>query len=231
MSMMIRLLFPLIGYLCVATVLSAGLGYGYLRRSGALNDETMFRVVALLHGIDLEELEKAGSEDGEAAPAEEASFDEQQQLAQAATIQSDAKRKQLADSLADFEFQLRLLDEKTGKYATFRESVEEYLKQQQDLVMKEQMQKVRAQLEAVDPTAQAKPILVKMIEDKRTDEVILLLGSMKARSQRDILNTFVTPTDLEMLYLIQRKMLAGEPALPYINERLEELEQLKEQEK
>ena len=59
MSCLIRLLLPLIGYACVATVISAGLGYGYLRKSGQLDDETLFRITALGAGVDLEEIEKA----------------------------------------------------------------------------------------------------------------------------------------------------------------------------
>jgi hypothetical protein len=36
---------------------------------------------------------------------------------------------------------------------------------------------------------------------------------------------------MEMLYRIQRKMLAGEPVKPFIDEKLKALEELKAQEK
>ena len=68
MSGMIRIFFPLIGYFCVATVITMAAGYGYLRSSGALDDETMFQIVSLIHGIDLDEIAEA-NQDGRARRA------------------------------------------------------------------------------------------------------------------------------------------------------------------
>ena len=79
MNALIRWTFPLIAYLCVGTVISAALGYGYLRHSGKLDDETMFRIMALVHGVDLDELAKEGTPTVEETPPEEPSFAEQQQ--------------------------------------------------------------------------------------------------------------------------------------------------------
>ena len=229
MSFLIRLLLPLIGYVCVATVISAGFGYGYLRKSGRLDDETLFRITALVQGVDLEEIEKAKQAKAPDAPAEEPSFEEQQQQSQAATIHFDAKRKQLADLLAGFDDQLQRLNDETNKYTTLRESVEKYLEELRTQIENEHIAKVREQLEGLNPKTQAKELLVKMIDADRTDEVIMLLGSMKKRNRENILLMFVTDKEIEMLYRIQREMLAGGKALPYIDERLNELEQLKEQ--
>ena len=150
---------------------------------------------------------------------------------QAATLHFDAKQKQLADSLVDFDYQLKQLNAATTQYARLRESVETYLKEQQNLVLNVQMQKVREQLESIDAKKQAKFILVKMIEDDRIDEVIGLLGAMKTQSRKDILRAFNTDADMEMLYRVQRKMSAGEPAKSFIDGKLKELEQLKQQDK
>jgi hypothetical protein len=93
------------------------------------------------------------------------------------------------------------------------------------------MTEVRQQIESLIPKKQAKPLLIQMIEDERIDEVILLLSSMKDKNRQNILKTFDTEQDLQMLYRIQRKMLAGEPVKPEIDARLKALEQLKAQEK
>jgi len=42
---------------------------------------------------------------------------------------------------------------------------------------------------------------------------------------------FTTVEDQEMLYRIQRKILAGEPVKPFIDDKLKQLEQLKAQDK
>ena len=81
----------------------------------------------------------------------------------------------------------------------------------------------------MDPKKQAKPILIKMIEAGQIDEVILLLGSMKPQIRRDILRTFNTPEDIEILYQIQSHMLNDDPAKPLIDAQLDSLEQMQAQ--
>ena len=230
MGLVVRWLFPLVAYACVGTVASLALGYGYLRYSGKLDDETVFRITALLHGVDLAEIEKSAPATQSEAPPEETSFAEQQQQRQAATLHFDAKQKQLADSLSDFDYQLKRLTEATARYTQLKRSVEIYLTEQSQRVTEEARNKVRAQLELLVAKKQAKPILIRMIKDDQVDEVILLMSSMKARSQEMILRSFDTVDDLDMLYRVQQRMLAGHPAKQFIDDQVKALEQLKQQE-
>ena len=229
MGLLIRVLFPLIGYACVATVISGALAYGYLVKSGKLDDEKIFRITAILQDVDLEEIEQQTHVEETTTPPEEASYEQQRRQYQTISLQFDVKEKQLADSLVDFDYQLKRLNGATEQYSRLRAEVEEYLVKQGNLVLSEEMQKVRKQLESLIPKKQAKPILIKYITDDRIDDVIMLLGSMKPRDQQAILRTFDSDEDLEMLYRIQRKMLAGEPAKPFIDAQLQALEQLKAQ--
>ena len=229
MGLLIRMLFPLIGYACVATVISGAIAYGYLVKSGKLDDEKLFRITAILQDVDLEEIEQGSHAEEPGTPPEEPSYEQQRRQYQTISLQFDVKEKQLADSLVDFDYQLKRLSGATEQYSRLRAEVEEYLVQQGNLVLSVEMQKVRKQLESLIPKKQAKPILIKYITDDRIDDVIMLLGSMKPRDQEAILRTFDAPEDLEMLYRIQRKMLAGEPAKPFIDSQLQALEQLKAQ--
>jgi hypothetical protein len=228
MSKVLGLLLSLIGYACVATVISTALGYGYLRNSGYLDNEKLFKVVALMQDVDLEEIKEASHEKGPQVSQEEPSFDEQQRNAQTALLNFDAKQKQLAVSLVNFDYQLKQLNAATDNYARLKADVAKYLDEQGKLVLREAMQDVREQLELLTPK-QAKPILISYIQDNSVDDVIMLLGTMKPKSREAILKTFTTDEDLEMLYRIQRKMLAGEPVKPFIDAKLNELEQLKSQ--
>jgi len=229
MGFLIRMLFPLIGYACVATVISGAIAYGYLVKSGKLDDEKLFRITAILQDVDLEEIEQESHAEEPGTPPEEPSYEQQRRQYQTISLQFDVKEKQLADSLVDFDYQLKRLSGATEQYSRLRAEVEEYLVKQGNLVLGEEMQKVRKQLESLIPKKQAKPILIKYITDDRIDDMIMLLGSMKPRDQEAILRTFDAPEDLEMLYRIQRKMLAGEPAKPFIDSQLQALEQLKAQ--
>ena len=229
MGFLTRILFPLIGYACVATVISAALAYGYLLRSGRLDDEKLFRITAILQDVDLEEIERESLTVKAEALPEEPSYEQQRRQYQTVMLQFDVKEKHLADSLVDFDYQLKRLNAATDQFARLRAEVEEYLVQQGNLLLSEEMQKVRKQLESLNPKKQAKPILMKYIADDRIDDVIMLLGSMKPRNQEEILRAFDSEEDQEMLYKIQRKMLAGEPAKPFIDAQLKALEQLKAQ--
>src|SRR5688572_21813462 len=146
MSRMLGLLLPLIGYACVATVISAALGYGYLRKSGKLDDETLFRVVALLQDVDLEEIKKQSQEQGPKTPGEEPSFGEQQRHVQTTMLHFDAKQKQLAVSLTNLDYQLRQLNAAIENYARLKADVAKYLDEQGKLVLREAMQDVREQM-------------------------------------------------------------------------------------
>lgn len=230
MSRVLGLLIPLIGYMCVATTISAALGYGYLRQSGKLDDQKLFRIVALMQDVDLAEIEASKEKQVAHVPGEEPSFDEQQRRTKTASLHFDAKQKQLAVSLVNFDYQLKQLDGAIENYAQLKKEVAEYLDEQGNLVLREAMQDVREQLELLRPK-ESKAILIKYITDNRIDEVIMLLGSMKPRNREAILKTFTADDEKEMLYRIQRKMLAGDPVKPFIDEKLKALEQLKAQEK
>jgi DNA repair ATPase RecN len=232
MSALIRWTFPLVAYLCVGTVVSALLGYGYLRSSGKLNDDTMFRITALLHGVDLDALAREGQKTVEGTPPEEPSYAEQQRQLQTATLQFDAKQKQLDEALSDFNYQLKRVSEATDRYAQLRVVVENYLKGESEALANKGLAEVRAQLESLDPKKQAKPILVEYIKAGRIDEVIQLLGGMKARNRENILKTFnIVPDDILMLFDLQKHMLDDNPAKAIVEEQLKALNQLKSQEK
>lgn len=228
MSRLLGMLLSLVGYACVATIISAALGYGYLRKSGYLDNEKLFKVVALLQDVDLEEIRKSSHQQGPEVPEEEPSFQQQQRNAQTTLLNFDAKQKQLAVSLVNFDYQLKQLNAAIDNYARLKDDVKNYLDEQGKLVLREAMQDVREQLESLSPK-QSKAILISYIQDNSVDDVIMLLGAMKDKSREKILKTFTTDQDQEMLYRIQRKMLAGEPVKPFIDAKLQELEQLKSQ--
>jgi len=229
MGMLIRILFPLIGYLCVATVITLGAGYGYLRHTQKLDDERMFQIVSLLHGIDLNEIAKTYETGQEEIPREELSYSQQKQKRLVMDLHYQAKQNFLREERSEFDSMLKQLNVATARYRTFRQTVENFLNTQQKKVLDFGLVAVRNQLQNLAAKKQAKPLFVKMIKEDRTDEVILLLGGMSARNRREILRTFDAPDDIEMLYRIQEKMLAGDPEKTFIDSKLKELRQLKQQ--
>ena len=80
---MVRLLFALIGYVATATVITMALGLAYLWRTDRLTDEKIFRITALMQGVDIEQIAAAEKGTEGEVPPEEPSVDDianQQQI-------------------------------------------------------------------------------------------------------------------------------------------------------
>ena len=230
MSAMFRIVFPLIGYVCVATVVTLTLGYGYMRHSGQLDDEKMFHMVALLHDVDLEKIAAENEETSEAVPPEESSFEEKRQSRQLIMREFEAKEENLQSVLEGFRYQLRQVEDARVQYEALRKEVEDELKQQYERINKEGPLSVRLQLEKLDPKKQAKPLILKMVSDGKMDDVIVLLNGMKPRTRESILKTFTSEDEIEILYDIQSRMLSGEPVKPKIEEAFDLLNRLNRKE-
>ena len=229
MSSLIRLTFPLIGYFCVATVLTMGVGYGYLRHKGYLDDEKLFRIVSMLHGINLEELKEMQSEDENDVPPEEISFSDQQKQMQVALLHMQAKKDDLEKQKGEFDSIRRQANTMMGRYAEVQQEVETYLEQRKEEASESGLVDVRGQLENLDPRKQAKPLLMQMLAENRTDVVILLLSGMRPRYRNEILSTFDSEDDIALLHKMHDQMLAGHPERTFIEDQIKKLEKLKEQ--
>jgi hypothetical protein len=230
MSAIIRILFPLIGYVCVATVITAVLGYGYLRSQGKLDDEQMFRLVALLHDIDLEEITQSQQPSPDNIPAEESSYDDRQVQRAILLRHFEAKQEDLILNLKGFNYRLGQVKDATAEYKVVRQDVKNFLQEQNSRIMKSGPNSVRAQLEKLDPKKQAKPLLLDMVANGQMDDVIMLLEGMKPRSRDAILKTFTDEKELDTLHDIHSQMMSGKPIKPKIDAAIETLNQLNDQE-
>jgi len=223
MAGLIRLLFPLIGFFCTATVVTGVACYGYLRHSGILDDEKIFRVVALLNDVDLEKIAEKHTEKDLDVPPEEMSYEQGQEQLQVAALHLQSKKDDLDKQLEQFEAKLREMTAGNSRYQGFKKEVELYLQKVKQEAEDDGLLAVRNQIQNLTPKKQAKPILVSMIKDEQINKVIQLLNGMPAKKRTDILKTFDTPEDLEMLGKIQAQMLAGDPIKPFVDEQLQKL--------
>jgi len=225
MGAMIRILFPLIGYISVATVITLGAGYGYLRSTHVLDDQRMFRIVSLLHGIDLDEIAETYENNPKDVPAEEPSYDQQQEQLQVASLQLQAKQDEIEKEIDEFDARLKLLNTKSARFNSIQKEVESFLDQRREEAIESGIVAVRSQLKNLIAKKQAKPLLVKMLKAERTDEVILLLVGMSPTDRKNILKTFISDEEIDMLYNLQRQMLNGDPEKSFIDGKLDELKQ------
>ena len=112
MQKIIHITFSLIGYASTATVITIVLGIGYLWHTDRLNDEKTFRMIALLHDVDLQQLSEAQRGAEPEVPPEESSLDEVLQHQHVLDRNFEFKLLALQRGRQEYEHQLQQLKEK-----------------------------------------------------------------------------------------------------------------------
>ena len=225
MGVLIRVAFPLIGYFCVATVITLTAGYGYLRNTGAIDNESMFQIVSLLHGVDLDKIAAANQTDGEDVPAEEMSFADRQQHMLMEVLYLQAKKDDIEKNITIFRAEATKLNNRSSNLEKFSAEVKQFLEERRAEASASGLAGVGDQWKTLNAKKQTKLLLVKMIGEGQIDTVVDLLNGMPPKNRTDILKTFDSEEDVEMLYKIQQHMLTGGPETSFINKKLNELEQ------
>jgi hypothetical protein len=214
---MIRLLFALIGYLATATVITLALGLGYLWHTERLSDDKMFRMIALLQGVDLEQIAEAERASEEDVPAEEPSMDEVVGQQQVLDRNFEVKLLALQRGRQEYDHRLQQLKAQSERFDRLARDYQDKLKQQEELTTQENLAKVISDLEQVKPVT-AKNLLMRWIEEGRMSDVITLLERMSENKKGKILKSFSTDDELDKLHEIHRLMIDA-------NENGEQLEQ------
>src|SRR5690242_6642314 len=228
MSKIIDLLLGLIAYLCVATVITLALVLGYFWHTDQLNGDKMFRIVALLQDVDLQQVaasqqKKAGTE----VPPEEPSLNEVLHRQQVQDRNYEVKLLALTRGKQDYDISLKNLNEQITRYDRMVQDTQGRLKQQLELTTQQNTAKVVSQLEQVKPDV-AKDSLMKFIEEDRMDDAILLMSKMSESKLSKILKTFQTPEELSRLHDIHRRIITGGPEAGKLKKAFGELNALEE---
>lgn len=224
MGAMIRILFPLIGYFCVATVITLAAGYGYLRSTGSLDDESMFRIVSLLHGIDLDEIAQENETDEQNVPPEEMSFEDRQQHLLMNVLHLQAKKDDIEKNITIFRAESNTLNNRISFLNNFSDEVKQFLEQRKAEATAAGLLAVRDQWKILNKT-QSKQLLIRMVNNGQMDTVIDILNGLPPSIRKDIWKAFTTDEELQMLYEIEQQMLRGGPEASEIDKKLKELEQ------
>jgi hypothetical protein len=230
MGRLFGLLIALIGYLATATVITVVLGVGYLWRTERLTDDKMFRVVALLQGVDLQQIADAQKKTAEEIPPEEASMDAVVGHQQILDRNYEVKLLELQRGRQEYDHRLQQLKEQSERYDQLARTWQDKLTQQEQLTSQENMAKVVSDLEQVKPSI-AKDLLMRWINEDRMNDVITLLGKMSENKKGKILNSFTTPEELDKLHQIHRLMLDSTASKTDLSKALGELKQLAPQPK
>jgi hypothetical protein len=226
MNAIIRFLFPLIGFIATATVITAVLGIAYLRHTEQLTDDKMFRIVALVQGIDLHQIADTQKAAVQEVPSEEASLENLTGQEQVLDRNFEVKELALSRGRQEYDHRLQQLKEQTERYDRMARDHLNQLKQEAELTTQENVTKVVTTLEQVKP-ATAKKLLLQWIDEERMADVITLLGRMAENKKGKILQTFSTDEELAKLHEILNMMIDGTVEKEKLSKALGELESVK----
>ena len=226
MNAIVRYLFPIIGYVATATLITLALGLAYLLHTDQLNDDRMFRIIALVQGIDLQQLADAHSAVEQAVPPEEASLESMAGQQQVIDRNFEVKLLALQRGRREYDLRLQQLKEQTERYDRLARDHLDRLKSEAELTTQENVAKVVTTLEQVKP-ATAKKLLLQWIDEERMGDVITLLGRMSENKKGKILNSFSTDEELAKLHEILNLMIEGTVEKQILSQALGELESVK----
>lgn len=224
----LSLLFALIGYASTATVIAAALGVGYLWRTDRLNDEKMFRLVALMHDIDMQQIAKDQRRIDEEVPPAELSLDDLMRRQQVLDRNFEVKMLALQRGRQEYNDRLQQLKSQTERYDRLAQDWQERLRQEEDRALQENIAKIVRDYERVKPEI-AKDLMMRWIDDNRLDDVIEFMSRMAENNLGKVLKKFETEVELDKLHEIHLRVISGEPEKSRLNEVLGELRAVQEQ--
>jgi hypothetical protein len=222
MKRIIAFLMSLIGYFCVATVITLGLIVGYLWRTDLLNQQKAFRIVALLQDVDLEQLAEAQDKTGDDVPPEEPSMDDMLRHQQIQDRNFEVKQLALQRGRHEYDHRLQLLKEQTDRYDRLATEWQSRWKKEQELTTQENLAKVVAQIEQLRAD-NGKAMLVRWIDEGRMDDAILLMSKMSENKLGRILKTFETEEELNKLHEVHQRIISSGSANSQLEKALGEM--------
>lgn len=208
MGKIVDLLFGLIAYVCVATVITLALIVGYLWHNDQLNNDKMFRLMAVMQDVDLQKMAAVDKQADKEVPPAEQSLNQVMHHQQVLDRNFEVKQLALQRGKQEYDASYQLLVEQTARYDRIAQDWQSRLKQEQELTTQQNIAKVVSQIEQVSPEV-GKQQLMLWIEEKKMDDAILLMSRMAENKLAKILKTFESDTELKQLHEIHERIISS----------------------
>jgi hypothetical protein len=215
----------LVAYICTATVIALLVGLAYLWQTDRLNDEKVFRMVALFHDVDLHKLAEAQRKTGDEVPPEEVSLDESLRRQQVMDRDFEVKLLSLRRGRQEYDHRLQQLRELIDRYDRMAQDWQNKFQQQQELTTQQNLNTVVSHLEAIQPQ-QSKEELLRWLDEGRMDDAILLMSKMSESKLSKILKKFQTDEELTKLYEIHQRIIDSGDKASTLDQALGDLKSL-----
>lgn len=206
------------------------LGLGYLWQTNLLTNEKMFRMVAMLHDIDLEAIAEEEKVEDRDVPPEEISLNDISMLREVKLRDHEVKMNALVVGTQEFERSFRDINEGRQRFDDMAQELEKRLSQQKELASQENLAAVVSTLQSIKPPEAKELLLMFLDEPGGQRDVIILMKEMQPSKLQSILQQFKSPDDLKELHKLQQLMLDGFPEGPEFDQMLERVRLLDDNE-
>jgi hypothetical protein len=207
---LLRLLFSLAAAFCVATVIAEAILVTYYVRAWELNREKLVQILAVARGVDLETVAEQAHAD-EAVSGEQPSYE---QILEARALKArniELREQSLRTGLQSFQAELRKMADEKNRLVQLREGFQGELAAMGKGAAAAGRDDVRRTLETIKPK-QAKELIALMLERKEMDEVVVLMAGMPEAKRAKIVAEFKTPSEVEQLGEVLRRIRQGVPS-------------------
>jgi hypothetical protein len=195
--------------LCVGTVLSQLLIAAVVMPKLKLNEHRISQIVSLAQGKDFQakvETKATGLE------AEQPSY---QEIVEARAVKFrnlEMREKQLRNNLVEVRTEEVKVADEIKRIKQLDSNFNEQLKLVRDDATSEGMSTLAEKIGSMKPKL-AKEMLVKMLDDKRLDDVVVLLKQLPDKKSAKIIGEFKTDDEKEMLSEVLRRIREGDPVI------------------
>jgi hypothetical protein len=212
-------------YICVGTIISQVVIAMYLISAWKIDGERWLQVVAAAQGIPTAEPGQEQKKPPEQS-AEQPSYDQILEARATKYRNLELREHELRNNLAQIQFEKNKLAEEKKQYKQLRDGFDAQLLSMREGSAATGKDEVRRTLESIKPK-QAKTLILEMLDNKETDDVVALLLPMPDNKRARIFAEFKTAEELEKLSEVLRRVREGSPAAKAEDETRKQLEQLK----
>jgi flagellar motility protein MotE (MotC chaperone) len=212
-------------YFCVATVLALGVGVTFLWARGSLDEEKLFRVLAVVHDVDLDAAIDEAEELRKAVEDEQPALDDIIEARAIKSLDLDLRESALTKGLVDLLSLEARLQTEQDRYKQLKGSFDDLLAKMEGQKSDSALQEVQRTLEAMQPK-QAKDQILKMLEDDAMHDVVTIMKGMPIDKRKKIAGEFKTGDEPDKLHEILTQIRLGVPGVTLIRDTRKQLEQV-----
>ena len=210
MGRLLQAVAAVISAVCVATVIAAALGLGYLRQQGKLDEKTLLKVIAVVNGVETSPAGTPRSRTDDDAGSEQASLEHVARQRALKSRDIELREQALNDNLSIVRTEYaKLIDEK-DRYERIKSAFRAQLDELREGVSATNREVVRVILENMKPK-QAKEQILRMVKNEEMTDVIKILSLMPSANRKKIVGEFKTDEESQTLAEILQKIREGVP--------------------